>query len=198
MYGYNYIIKFIGIVSFIFSLPLFAQFELYESKIKSEIGICFGPTLVFPGTNLADKLNTSLGGGLFFRINLPNNTFRTEIGSSIHYYTSDGEATLTSIPTYIAESYSLPIDLPLLFQIKLGFGFDYLLNFPEKNKAIHPALFSGFEMSFPAGKVVEIGIQINYYFTIESYLSPPIDNPNFVLHNGHFISLGLMVNFNVN
>ena len=180
------------------SKPLFAQFELDESRIKPELGIWFGPAAAFPGTELAGVLNTNLGGGIFFRINLPSNTFRMELGSSLNYYTSSGSASLVSVPTYGAGAYSLPLELPLLFQIKLGMAFHYFKNQPEKESAIHPAVFSGFEMSFPAGKIVNIGLRIDYYFAIESYLTPPAENPDFVLYDAHFIHVGLMISFNFN
>ena len=177
---------------------LFPQFELDEFKIKPQIGLWFGPVLPFPGSKLSERLLTSLGGGIFFRINLPSDNFKTEISTSLNYYTSDSTESLISVPNYAAVSYSLPIDSPLLFQLKLGMGVNYMRNSPEKNENSLPLFFSGFEMSFPAGKVVNIGIRVDYYFVIESFVKKPKENPDFQIYNGHFINLGLMLNFNLN
>ncbi len=183
-------------VSLLFSLPIFSQFELNETSLDFEAGIWFGPVTPFPGTRLANVLSTSLGGGAFIRTNIPSDTLRLEVGSSVAYYTSGGDATLISVPTYAAATYSLPFELPLLFQLKLGLGFNYFENWPERSKVIHPAVISGIEMTFPAGKLINIGLRINYYWAIESYLSRPSENPDFVVHDGHFIHIGIMVSFN--
>ena len=152
----------------------------------------------FPGSALSEKLLTSLGGGIFFRLNLPANEFQTEIGTSLSYYESDINERLLSVPNYAAISYLLPIDSPLLFQIKLGTGVNYLRNIPERNENTLPLVFSGIEMSFPAGKVVNIGIRVDYYFVIESFLKATKEDPNFKIYNGHFINFGLMLHFNLN
>ena len=193
-----YTLPVISSLVLLFSLPISAQFELNETNIDFEIGIWFGPVTPLSGTQLTNILNTNLGGGIFMRTNIPSDTLRLEIGSSFAYYTSDGDPTLASVPTYAAVTYSLPLDLPLLFQLKLGLGFNYFENRPEKSTAIHPTITSGLEMSFPAGNFINIGLRIDYYLAIESYLSPPSENPNFVIYDGHFIHIGIMVSFNFN
>ena len=196
------ILKSTFIICFLFlflSSGLRAQFELDELKINPQLGLWFGPVLPFPNTALSEVLVTNLGGGLFSRINLPSKTFRTEIGTSLSYYRSNATEALLSIPNYVAISYSMPIDSPLLLQGKIGVGSNYLRSLPEKNHNWLPAFFLGFEMSFPAGRVVNIGLRIDYYFVIETIGNQaPSENPNFALHNGHFINIGLMLNFNLN
>ena len=174
------------------------EYELGEPKLKSQLGIWFGPATPFPGTQLTEAINTNIGGGLFFRVNFPTNEFRLELGSSISYYTSAQNESLISVPTYGAISYTLPIELALKMQVKLGAGANYFYNTPEGSENTHPSLYIGYELSFPAGKIVNIGLRIDYTLAFESRLNPPGENPNFQVYDGHFINFGLMLNFNLN
>lgn len=177
--------------------PLAAQVETEAWRFKPQLGIWFGPVTPFPGTKISDVLTTSLGGGLFFRGNLPTNWLRTEIGASYSYYTSRTVARLHSIPVYGAFVYTIPVNLPLTFMVKAGAGGNFLRNFPEGAKNWLPAGYLGFETSFPAGKLINIGVRADYFFVYEQHLSPPANNPNYVVYNAHFLNFGLMVNFNL-
>ena len=146
---------------------------------------------------ISEVLTTSLGGGLFLRGNIPSNSLRTEIGASYSYYTSKTVARLHSIPVYGALVYTLPINLPLSFHVKAGAGGNFLRNYPEGAKNWLPAGYLGFETSFPAGRLVNIGVRADYYLVYEKHLSPPKNNPNYEIYNGHFFNFGLMVNFNL-
>ena len=185
-------------VFILLSSSTYAQYELGWYKIKPQLGIWFGPATPFPGTRLSKFINTNLGGGLFFRINFPSDDFRSEIGSSISYYTSRQNERLISVPSYGAISYILPIELALQMQVKAGVGANYFKNKPENSHNAHPLLYLGYEMSFPAGKLVNIGLRIDYTLAFESRLKSPIENPDFKVHNGHFVNFGLMLNFNLN
>lgn len=172
--------------------------EIEEDKIKQQAGIWFGPVTPFPGSEISDYLNTYLGGGLFYRIALPSNTWMTEVGISYSYYQSDTTAALDSVPFYTAIVYKLPFELPVDINAKAGLGGNFLMVYPEEKYNTFPLFFSGFEMSFPAGKWVNIGLRADYYFVYEKYLDPPEDAVNYKKINGHFFNLGLMVNVNIN
>ena len=176
---------------------LAAQVETEEWRFKPQLGIWFGPVTPVPGTRISDVLTTSLGGGMFFRMNIPSNTLRLEIGGSYSYYTSRTLSRLHSIPVYGALAYTIPVNLPLTFQVKAGAGGNFLRNFPEGAKNWLPAGYLGFETSFPAGKLINIGVRADYYFVYEQHLSPPANNPNYTVYNAHFLNFGLMVNFNL-
>lgn len=176
---------------------LSAQVESEQWRFRPQLGLWFGPVTPVPNTRIADVLTTSLGGGLFFRGNLPTNTLRTEIGFSYSYYTSRTVARLHSIPVYGALVYTQPINLPLSFYVKAGGGGNFLRNYPEGSKNWLPAGYLGFETSFPAGRLINIGVRADYFFVYEQHLSPPPNNPNYELHNAHFLNFGLMVNFNL-
>lgn len=191
-----------GLIPFILALAapfvsLNAQVEAEGWKFKPQLGVWFGPVTPSPGSKLSDVLTTSLGGGLFFRGNIPSNTLRIEIGGSYSYYTSRTTARLHSIPVYGALCYTLPINLPLSFFVKGGAGGNFLRNPVEGSRNWLPAAYAGFEASFPAGKLINIGVRADYLFVLEKHLSPPASNPNYEIYNGHFFNFGLMVNFNL-
>ena len=128
---------------------LLSQFELDEVRVEPQIGLWFGPVLPFPATALSDVLTTSLGGGLFFRMNVPTDNLKTEIGTSISFYESSSTEALLSVPSYAAVSYTIPIDSPILFQFKLGGGINYIENQPERNHNALPAFFQVLKCLFP-------------------------------------------------
>jgi len=199
MYRFPLIRKyaFILCIAFISAPALHAQVEAEGWTFKPQIGIWFGPVTPVPGSKISEVLTTSLGGGLFLRGNIPSNSLRTEIGASYSYYTSKTVARLHSIPVYGALVYTLPINLPLSFHVKAGAGGNFLRNYPEGAKNWLPAGYLGFETSFPAGRLVNIGVRADYYLVYEKHLSPPKNNPNYEIYNGHFFNFGLMVNFNL-
>lgn len=173
-------------------------YALESWKFQPQIGIWFGPVTPFPGTALSDKLNTNLGGGMFFRFNIPNNRLRSEIGISYSYYNSDNTTGLEAVPIYGALAYRLPLNLPIAMQVKGGAGSTYVFNDPERHYNWLPTAIVGYELSFPAGKWVNIGLRADYYFLYEQFIKPPADNPNLKIINGHLLNFGLMVNFNLN
>ncbi len=184
-------------IAFALSASLSAQVETEEWRFKPQIGVWFGPVTPVPGTKISEAITTSLGGGLFFRMNIPSNTLRLELGGSYSYYTARTVTRLHSVPVYGALAYTIPINLPLTFQLKAGAGANFLQNYPERSKNWLPAGYLGFETSFPAGKLVNIGVRADYYLVYEKHLTPPAANPNYEVVNGHFLNFGLMVNFNL-
>ncbi len=182
---------------FLFGANIQAQYKLDAYRFIPQIGIWFGPVAPLPGTQYSDVLKTSFGGGLFVRFNFPTDTWRLEAASSFSYYGSDDTQALISIPTYGAISYFLPIEFPLKFQLKLGMGANHFKNRPERHQNTYPAIFSGFEMYFPAGKYVNMGLRIDYYFIIESHIDLPPENPDLKIVNAHFFNVGISISFNI-
>ena len=173
------------------------EFVLDEGfQFRPLLGIWFGPVTPAPGSELSNQLTTNLGGGIFFRINLPFNWLHTEIGTSFSNYSSAGTQSLDSIPIYGAMSYKLPFNMPIALQAKAGAGANYFSNEPEGKSNTLPMLYAGFELSFPAGKWVNIGIRVDYFYAIENFVPTPSNVTNFKRVNGHFLNFGLMVNFN--
>lgn len=177
---------------------LTAQVEGEGWRFKPQIGIWFGPVTPMPTTRISEVITTSLGGGLFFRMNIPSNTWRIEVGTSYSYYTSRSVARLHSIPVYGAISYLIPINLPLAFQVKAGAGSNFLRSIPEGGYNWLPLGYLGFETSFPAGRLINIGVRADYFFVYERHLSPPSSAGSaYETYNAQFFNFGLMVNFNL-
>ncbi|MCS6984451.1 MAG: hypothetical protein NZM25_04895 [Leptospiraceae bacterium] len=178
-------------------VSLFCQFEEESWRFRPQIGLWFGPVTPFPGSALSYYLDTNLGGGIFWRMNLPSDTWRSEVGTSYSYYDSRFQSALHTVPVYGAVDYLLPIELPLTFYAKLGFGAMYVFSEPNKRENWHPLMLLGYEASFPAGKWVNIGARIDYFFVYEGYLRPPPHFPGYRVVNAHLLKFGLMVNFNL-
>lgn len=177
---------------------IFAQFTLEEHwHLKMQVGGWFGPVSPFPGTSLKNELNTNLGGGGFFRFNIPSDELRLELGLAYTYYNNNGPQALHASPYYATLDYRLPLDLPLTFQYKLGGGGIFMVSKPEDREGHLPVLVTGVEASFPAGKYVNIGVIIHYNMVFEKHLSPPAGSVDYNLSNGHLLNFGLMVNGNI-
>ena len=175
-----------------------AQFTIEEHwHLKMQIGGWFGPVTPFPSTRLSDELNTNLGGGGFFRFNIPTEELRLELGLAYTYYDSLGPQGLHASPYYGSLDYMLPLELPLTFQVKLGGGGIFLKNLPEEKEGHLPIVMAGLEASFPAGKYINIGVIIHYNMVIEQHLNVPEGSVNYQLTNGHLLNFGLMVNGNI-
>jgi len=183
------------ILTLCISSPMLAQYEEKDFQIRPIAGIWFGPMAPFPGSELSPVLNTALGGGGFFRLNIPSDHVLMEIGGGYYQLTSMYTEKLTVIPAYMALVYKLPIEFALSFFLKAGGGAGYIINAPEAHEGILPVFFGGLETSFPAGKFINIGVRIDYYLLYETWMTA--DN-NYQLVNGHFFSIGIMANFNTN
>lgn len=180
---------------------------------KPEVGFWLGASNPFPGTQTFDLLETTLGFGIFSRFQLPYQNFYTEIGMSYANYLSTSERALTTIPIYAALDYKLPFEsLPVSLFLKGGLGMSYVLARPANTNKWDPLLFSGFEVSFIAGKKVRIGLRIDYnhiFETMNSKLPPETQllyqgvyddyrlyNPNYYkLMDAQFFHFALMLSF---
>lgn len=178
--------------------PVFSQYEESVLNLEPQAGIWFGPVAPIPGTPLADVLDTYLGGGFFGRINTPLTNLRLEAGISYQEFQSSDVNFLTMMPAHIGLSYRLPFHFPIKFALRAGGGAAYVMNEPDGNSNLLPLINSGFELFFPAGRVAAIGLRIDYNLVYEKHLEAPPENPDFELINGHFLSFGLTLTFNLN
>ena len=179
---------------------------------KPELGFWLGASNPFPGSETSRVLNTSLGFGLFGRIQWPYNLY-TEAGISAANYPSLTERSLTTVPVYGALAYKLPFELPVSIFLKAGGGYSYVIARPANTAKWDPMAMLGTEVSFVAGKKVRIGLRVDYLRIFETigtdipaeakrfYLSPldrdyRLFNPNYYkLHDGEFFHFALMVSF---
>lgn len=175
---------------------------------KSEVGVWLGASNPWPGTETQKYLDTTLGGGFFFRIPWPW-IFYLEMGAFYANYLSATERALTTIPVYVALGYKIPIDLPISFIIRAGGGEAFVVARPSNTSRWDPMMLVGLETSFVAGKKIRIGIRIDYNKIYESQLDAPeeskyyyaspysdsrLSNPNYYrVVDTEFFQFGLMV-----
>ena len=195
---------------FILYFPVYSQQK--AEKDKPAVGFWLGASNPLPGTQTFDLLETTLGFGIFSRFQLPYRSFYTELGMSYANYLSTTERALTTVPVYAAIDYKLPFDLPVAIFLKGGLGMSYVVARPANTNRWDPLLFSGFEVSFTAGKKVRIGLRIDYNYIFETMNSniPPksqylyqgvyddyrLYNPNYYkLMDAQFFHFALMLSF---
>ncbi|TGK24455.1 hypothetical protein EHQ05_16175 [Leptospira yasudae] len=182
--------------------------EGFHDNRKAEIGVWLGASNPWPGTETQKYLDTTLGGGFFFRIPWPW-IFYLEMGAFYANYLSATERALTTIPVYIALGYKIPIDLPISFILRAGGGEAFVVARPSNTSRWDPMMLVGLETSFVAGKKIRIGIRIDYNKIYESQLDAPeeskyyyaspyadsrLNNPNYYrVVDTEFFQFGLMV-----
>ena len=152
------------------------------------MGLWFGP--ISPVFETADLVDNNLGIGMFFRHNTPFQPLKVGYETSYQYFSSRGGE-----PTLFCTNIYEPI-VPSSFQpackasIKAGAGAAWMKIKPDNVSRWNPILNTGAEMSFPAGRFVNIGLRLDYYYIYEKY----IDNAAI---NGHIVNAGLQLYFNI-
>lgn len=171
-----------------FTNDAFAYNARKDYFYKPQLGAWFGP--ISPVAETGKNLKTTLGGGLFFRYNIPWQYFKVGLDLSYQNYDSIGVNDLMMVPIIANGVFLLPIPIAVRFQLKTGFGTTYMYSRPDRTKQWDPIFMAGFEISFPAGRIVNIGLRIDYQLVIESTL-PGAER------NGHFINTGIQLYFNI-
>jgi hypothetical protein len=155
---------------------------------KPQLGIWFGP--VTPVYTTDDTLDTYLGGGLFLRTNSFIQGIKFGLDASYQEFTSSGVNELTMIPVFGSLVYRLPINMPLAFQFKAGAGGARLQMRPDYVTQWDPLFMLGVETSFPAGRIFNIGLRIDYLLLYEEHMEG-------ATQNGHIVNAGITVFFNL-
>lgn len=187
----NKFIKFI----ILFLIILFAVSDSFARRrkrgdyfLRPQIGVWYGP--VTPVGPTKKEVNTNLGGGGYFRYNTPWEPLKLGFDISYQHHESDGINELFIIPTYANLIYRLPIQMPLNFQIKAGAGVAQVRIKPSNLSQRDPMFMTGFEVSFPAGKLLNIGLRIDYLMIYEEHNEG-------AKRNGHVVNGGITVFFNL-
>ncbi len=167
---------------------VFAQRKKADYFLKPQLGIWFGP--VTPVFSTGDDVDTALWGGGFARFNVLSLPLKVGFDSSYEHFKSEGVKELTVIPVYGNLLYKLPIDMPIAFQLKAGAGSAKVSIEPDGLSQWDPLGMLGFELSFPAGKWINIGLRIDYLFIYETYIKG-------AQKNGHIINTGLTLYLNI-
>lgn len=181
----------ISVLIAVFFLGADAFSEISRKKYfsKPQIGLWGGP--ITPVLSTGDHVDPDLGGGGFFRYNLPFELFKVGIDSSYQSFSSKGVDKLRLIPVYFNLLYLLPLDLPVKLQLKGGGGLCQVFIEPDNMKQWDPMYMAGAEVSFPAGKLANIALRIDYLCMYEKHLPE-------AKKNGYVINAGISLYFNLN
>lgn len=196
---------------------LFGQ-EAGGGGLKHELGFWIGASSPVAGTPVDNVLQSTIGGGGFYRINWPW-VFYTEFGSSYSVYFSRTTQKLEFAPVYGALAYRLPIPMRLNVFLKAGGGAAHLVIRPDNLQGWEPMAYGGLEFSLQASKRLRIGLRLDYELVYENGLqdsqqrdlaytyyfvnrdpSQSIDPRFFPVNrsngnNGSFFQFGLMISF---
>jgi len=167
----------------------FSEIARKKYFTKPQIGLWGGP--ITPILSTGDHVDTDLGGGAFFRYNLPFDLFKVGIDSSYQSFSSKGVDKLRLVPVYMNLLYLLPFDLPVKIQLKGGGGLCHVDMEPDNINQWDPMYMAGAEVSFPAGKVANIALRIDYICLYEQYMQG-------AKKNGYIINAGISLYFNLN
>ncbi len=182
-----------------------------EELSPLELGFFLGASNPVPGSDASRVLDSSLGMGMFGRMQWPWILY-TELGANYTTYLSTTERRLTTVPVYGTLGYKVPLDLPISIFLKAGGGYSYTVARPANTVKWIPMSVLGTEFSFVAGKKVRIGIRLDYqkiYETIgtekpidyQIYTSPYeqdirlADPYYYKLKNADFFHFNLMLTF---
>jgi len=177
-----------GIILMMCRSDAYAYKERKDYFSKPQIGGWFGP--VTPFGEISKRVETNLGGGLFVRFTLPYRYLKIGVDSSYQQFKSKGVNELQFIPLYGNLLFQIPVDFPVRFQFKGGAGAGYLNLKPDKLTQWDPIFMAGFEVSFPAGRIVNIGLRIDYIYIYEWYIKGS-------KHGGHVLNTGIQLYFNI-
>ncbi len=166
----------------------FAYKERKDYFSRPQIGGWFGP--VTPVGKLARNVETNLGGGAFIRFTFPWPYLKFGVDSSYQKFKSKGVNELQFVPVYGNLLFQIPVEFPVRFQFKGGIGGAWLSVKPDNKNGWDPVFMAGFEVSFPAGRIVNIGLRIDYIYIYEGYMKSS-------KNGGHIINTGIQLYFNI-
>lgn len=175
-------------VFLLITVNLFAFGARVDHFLKPQVGIWFGP--VTPILSTAELVDISLGGGAFYRHNLPVHSLKLGLDTSYQQFGSDGVNELTFVPVYGSLLYLLPLDFPVRFQLKAGFGGAWIHIEPDDVSQWDPMYMLGIEISFPAGRRFNIALRLDYNCIYEKHISG-------AGRNGHIFTTGISVYMNL-
>lgn len=156
---------------------------------SSQAGVWFGPIAPLGITDTF--VDSNLGGGAYFRYQTPWDILKIGIDASYQEYKSTGINSLQLVPIRIEALFYLPFPkLPINLQVKVGSGISYVHVMPRDIHTADPLFVAGLEISFPAGRVVNIGARIEYMYLLEAHVKPGAPG-------GHFLNAAISIYFNL-
>jgi len=172
------------------SIDLYAYSSRKKYFSRPQIGVWYGP--ITPIYESSDYVDTGLGGGAFFRYNLPFQNLKFGVEAAYEPYSSDDRLNeITLVPVYGNFLYLLPLRLPLRIQLKAGVGGCKVHMEPDNVTQWDPMLATGLEISFPAGKLLNVALRLDYLMLYEKHIEG-------AERNGHFFNAGISLYLNLN
>ena len=138
----------------------------------------------------AKRVETNLGGGGFARFTFPWPFLKIGVDASYQKFKSKGVNEMQFVPVYGNLLFQIPVEFPVRFQFKGGAGAGWLSVKPDNKSQWDPIFMAGFEVSFPAGRIVNIGLRIDYIYIYEGYISGS-------KNGGHILNIGIQLYFNI-
>jgi hypothetical protein len=166
----------------------FAYKERKDYFSRPQVGVWGGP--ITPLGETGKRVETNLGYGGFVRFTFPWQYLKIGFDSSYQRYKSKGVNDLTFVPVYGNLIFQIPVDFPVRFQFKGGAGTGWISIKPDNKNQWDPIFMAGFEVSFPAGRIVNIGLRIDYIYIYEGYIKGS-------KNGGHILNTGLQIYFNI-
>ncbi|OHD68784.1 MAG: hypothetical protein A2W19_11005 [Spirochaetes bacterium RBG_16_49_21] len=166
----------------------FAYRERKDYFSRPQIGGWGG--IITPLGPTASRVETALGGGIFARFTFPYQYLKFGVDSSYQQFKSQGVNELQFIPVYGNLLFQLPIDFPIRFQFKGGAGAGYVHIKPDNVGNWDPIFMCGFEVSFPAGRIFNIGLRMDYFYIYEGFIKGS-------KNGGHILNSGIQLYFNI-
>jgi hypothetical protein len=174
---------------FFLTVDVFSASSRKKYFSRPQLGVWYGP--ITPVFDTGEHVESDLGGGAFFRYNLPYDPLKLGLDTSYQRYDSQGVDALRLVPVYLNLVYLLPFDLPVKIQLKGGAGLCNVYMEPDEVSQWDPMYMFGTEVSFPAGKMANIALRIDYLCIYEEYLAGATTN-------GYVINAGISLYFNLN
>ncbi len=138
---------------------------------SSQAGLWFGP--IAPLGPTADHIKSNLGGGAFFRLQMPWNLLKIGVDVSYQDFQSEGVNRMQSVPIRMEALFLLPFKkLPVNIQVKAAAGMSWMKVMPENVSLWDPLVGGGVEVSFPAGRIMNIGARVDYFYIMEGHKKP--------------------------
>ncbi len=176
------------VICLLFQDITYAYKERKDNFSKPQVGAWFGP--VTPLGETGKRVETNLGGGGFARFTFPWPFLKIGVDASYQKFKSKGVNELQFVPVYGNLLFQIPVDFPVRFQFKGGAGAGWLSVKPDNKTQWDPIFMAGFEVSFPAGRIVNIGLRIDYIYIYEGYIKGS-------KNGGHILNTGIQLYFNI-
>ncbi|MBN2434734.1 MAG: hypothetical protein JXK07_05635 [Spirochaetes bacterium] len=180
-------------IAIIILLILTAQ-DLFAQRIRGDyfnrpqVGLWFGPAA--PLFEVSEEVDSALAGGAYAKVSTFYNPVKIGLDLSYQHHLSASLTSIKMVPIYSTLQYRLPFNTPINFVVKGGGGATRIWFEPDMVSQWDLTFVGGFEVSFPLGRWINVGMRTDYLMLYEKHLEGSD-------LNGHFFNVGLSLFFNL-